>query len=783
MKITFPLVTCFSVLCLTLAGCGGSDSDDNRSSSSAPGSSSSSSAVASSEPASSSSSESSIAVSSEASSEASSSEAASSESSSAESSSSESSSESSAAAWDLVWFDEFDGETIDTTKWEHEVNCWGGGNNEAQCYTASLDNSYVSDGLLNITSIYEGEGEVCGPALNQEDPGYPGATVCKDYSSARLRTRGKADWTYGRMEIRAKMPQGKGIWPALWMLPTDTTTYGGWPHSGEIDIFEAFQPGVAGPQPTGAPNEMHGTLHYGFSWPWNQYSGASYEPPTNIWDDFYTYAVEWEEGEIRWYVDDVLFAVNRGNWFIYYWGGQEVGYQIGTEAQPFDKPFHMIMNVALGNGTYIDLPDFTDSRTMQVDYVRVYQCSVDPLTGKGCTTPTADEGVTPTDIVGHVPPPDVLDEVWLFRGSQGGIQTLTFDVNDTEVTNTLQHAVWNDSGALVSNPVATPINDGSGGAVVWDLQFNNAGPAVAWLASADMSGVEGVQDGFNFGSDPLHNRARQLGEYKFDIWVETAEPNTKLSVKLGSGFPDISIEEIALTPDMVGKWTPVSVRFYNLRQAPGSWSAVDWSSIMRPFETEILGGAAHIQLDNIRIACLEDCDIKPKEPPVALTETFDVFVDAIDPNWDFGIGVYETAGGHVTNAVVDADEVERGKVLEVSFNSTANGLIFIQATGTKDISAFAEDGYLSFDIKVADYGVNTSGLVVKADCVNPCSSGDIPVGVVGDGAWETVTVPISQMVTGGLDLTKVNTPFVLLPTWDSQQGVNLQLDNIRWINP
>ena len=119
----------------------------------------------------------------------------------------------------------------------------------------------------------------------------------------------------------------------------------------------------------------------------------------------------------------------------------------------------------------------------------------------------------------------------------------------------------------------------------------------------------------------------------------------------------------------------------------------------------------------------------------------------------------------------------------MSFNSTANGLIFIQATGTKDISAFAEDGYLSFDIKVADYGVNTSGLVVKADCVNPCSSGDIPVGVVGDGAWETVTVPISQMVTGGLDLTKVNTPFVLLPTWDSQQGVNLQLDNIRWINP
>src|SRR5690606_23291664 len=142
-------------------------------------------------------------------------------------------------------------------------------------------------------------------------------------------------------------------------------------------------------QPTGEANEIHGTLHYGMSWPWNNYSGAAYIPPTNIWDDFYTYAVEWEEGEIRWYVDDVLFARNSGNWFIYYWGGQEVGYHIGTAAQPFDKAFHMILNVALGNGDYVALPDFTDTRTMQVDHVRVFECSADPLTGKGCATPTA----------------------------------------------------------------------------------------------------------------------------------------------------------------------------------------------------------------------------------------------------------------------------------------------------------------------------------------------------------------------------------------------------------
>src|SRR5690606_39487838 len=104
----------------------------------------------------------------------------------------------------------------------------------------------------------------------------------------------------------------------------------------------------------------------------NQNSGASYTPPTNIWEEFHTYIVEWEEGEIRWYVDDVLFARNSGNWFTYYGGGQEVGYQVGDVAQPFDQRFHMILNVALGNGGYVPWPRFeaADDVRMEVDYVR-----------------------------------------------------------------------------------------------------------------------------------------------------------------------------------------------------------------------------------------------------------------------------------------------------------------------------------------------------------------------------------------------------------------------------
>src|SRR5690625_5580170 len=124
------------------------------------------------------------------------------------------------------------------------------------------------------------------------------------------------------------------------MLPSDTSIYGPWPHSGEIDIFEAFSPGT---DSFDSLNMLHGTIHFGFSWPWNQYSGAEHIPDANIWQDFHTYAVEWEEGEIRWYVDDVHFATNRGNWFSYFWGGQEFGYQVSSGAEPFIHPYCLFL--------------------------------------------------------------------------------------------------------------------------------------------------------------------------------------------------------------------------------------------------------------------------------------------------------------------------------------------------------------------------------------------------------------------------------------------------------
>ena len=137
----------------------------------------------------------------------------------------------------MIWNDEFDVPGAPNPEyWSHEVNCSGGGNNEWQCYTDRLDNSYVDeDGFLHIVAKEE---FYSGPSLWDDDPDYPGPYVYRNYTSARLRTRNKVDWKYGRIEVRAQVPGGQGMWPAIWMLPTDWE-YGGWPSSGEIDIIEA----------------------------------------------------------------------------------------------------------------------------------------------------------------------------------------------------------------------------------------------------------------------------------------------------------------------------------------------------------------------------------------------------------------------------------------------------------------------------------------------------------------------------------------------------------------
>jgi beta-glucanase (GH16 family) len=240
--------------------------------------------------------------------------------------------------WKLVWSDEFDGpngSAVDTAKWSFDVGCGGWGNGELQYYTDRTANAYIEDGALVIKA-------------QRED------YSTSRHTSARLATRNKGDWLTGRFEIRAKLPCGQGIWPAIWMLPTDWE-YGGWPSSGEIDIME-----LVGHEPA----RVHGTLHYGKP---HTYTGNHYELTggETFADRYHVFATEWEPGEIRWYVDGVHYQTQT-EWF--------TSSSKGTHPAPFDRRFHLIINVAVG-GAWPGYPDETTvlPQTMHVDYVRVYQ--------------------------------------------------------------------------------------------------------------------------------------------------------------------------------------------------------------------------------------------------------------------------------------------------------------------------------------------------------------------------------------------------------------------------
>jgi len=243
--------------------------------------------------------------------------------------------------WELVWHDEFDGANIDPNKWGHEVNATGGGNNELQYYTSRSENSFLEAGSLVIQALKER---------------YTGPEGTRDYTSARLRTYLKGDWKYGRFDIKAKLPYGQGLWPAIWMLPT-ASKYGGWPASGEIDIME-----LVGHE----PNKVYGTIHFANDQRQVVSRGAAYVLLSgNFSDDFHIFTLEWEPAQIHWYVDG-LFYQRQNEWYT----------ANAAFPAPFDQYFHLILNVAVG-GTWPGNPDFSTifPQKLIVDYVRVFKKS------------------------------------------------------------------------------------------------------------------------------------------------------------------------------------------------------------------------------------------------------------------------------------------------------------------------------------------------------------------------------------------------------------------------
>lgn len=245
------------------------------------------------------------------------------------------------AGWKIVWSDEFSGPNVnvDSTRWVIETGGSGWGNSELEYYTSRLQNAQVKDGMLLIKAFKEK---------------YAGADgIQREYTSARLKTKGKFSITYGRIEARIRIPFGQGMWPAFWMLGSDIDQVG-WPSCGEIDIMENIGR---------EPSLVHGTVH-GPGYSGANGIGASYSLANGkrFADDFHIFAVEWEPGVLRFYVDGHLYETRTPA-------------DLPANSQwVFTHPFFILLNVAVG-GSWPGNPDATTvfPQTMAVDYVRVYQ--------------------------------------------------------------------------------------------------------------------------------------------------------------------------------------------------------------------------------------------------------------------------------------------------------------------------------------------------------------------------------------------------------------------------
>lgn len=288
------------------------------------------------------------------------------------------------AAWTLVWADEFEGGAVDRKKWDFDIgngfydygkHVWvpGWGNEELQYYTHEPENVVVADSCLTIRAV-KAPLHGCG------------------YTSARLKTK-RRDGTvlfakrYGRIEFRARVPWGKGLWPALWMLPVDDH-YGGWAASGEIDLME-----IVGER----PHEVLNSIHFGASFPKRSLVTTTHAlPGGSLVSDWHTYAVEWEPGRMRFFVDGVQTCT-----YDHWWSSSRQvrgagalprrAAELNPWPAPFDQPFYLLMNVAVGG----NFPGVPNEHTrfpaeLVVDYVRVY----DRVGGYGTEAPRG-EGTMP----------------------------------------------------------------------------------------------------------------------------------------------------------------------------------------------------------------------------------------------------------------------------------------------------------------------------------------------------------------------------------------------------
>lgn len=457
-----------------------------------------------------------------------------------------------AEKWSLEWQDNFNGNSIDKSKWNFVTGGGGFGNNELETYTNQPQNARVEDGHLVIQAHKDANG---------------------NYTSAKLTTQNKGDWTYGRYVIRAKLPQGQGMWPAIWMMPSDYNLYTGWPACGEIDIMELLG---------NDPSTVYGTLHYGLPW---THTGTSYTLPNNasFSNSYHTFTLDWEPGEMRWYVDGVLYQ-KQNNWF-----SQDANAAAPfTYPAPFDRNFYLQLNLAVG-GNWPGNPDSTTKfpQQMDVDYVKVYKldgqyreagpapANTSSTTNTSMRQPTSDGNYIYNGTF------DTNTTNWQFQpaGDANGVQfggsgSIAID-NGALKTTITQPGNANYAVQLVQGNL--PLEKGSSYKLSFDAWSSGNRTMVTDISGPDKSFARYLQD-----QTQNLTSSKQHFEYTFKMANDT-DPNARVEFNMGGGstlpvwLDNVRLEKLPKDPNAPRDVLPDGNYIYNGTFDEGNNRQIFWN--------------------------------------------------------------------------------------------------------------------------------------------------------------------------------------------------------------
>jgi len=631
--------------------------------------------------------------------------------------------------YDLVWSDDFTGTSLDMSMWNMEIHDPGWVNSELQAYTSSPDNIYVENGNLVIRALETVSGEAVS------------------YSSGKVTTQNKEQFKYGKFEIKAKIPSGQGLWPAIWMM-SDENLYGQWPKCGEIDIME-----ILGHE----PNKLYSTVHYGA--PHTEKQGTYLLENGTFADDYHVYSVEWEPSEMRFYIDGNLYhTVN--DWFTKVEGQGEITYPA-----PFDQPFFLQLNLAVGGswpGNPDDTTDFENAKLL-VDYVKVFQLkSYD----ENVTKPVADVTLRDPDANGNYMingnfdiAEDLADNKdWTLLTAGGGAATASIAQNLVSIDSTNFGTV---SYAIQLVQPKLPMKKGGNYRLTYDAKASADRKIVVAVTAPEKNWIRYMQD-----TEVTLTTSLQSYSHDFSVTTES-DINGRLEFNLGllSSLANVEISNVKLVKfseteiveDHTKTILPDGNYIYNGAFQEGATRMEYWT-----VDNKVQGAVVAVtNIDNIR-------ELKVEVPNTVLSIS-DVIVKqtelAISANKDYTLS-FDAYGSEEKTIQTKID----GQTFDTAITATAQTFTYQFTTGNTVTSADLE-----FLLGIAGTTYIDNVKIVEAGML---INGDFASGFSG---WEVyIDNTVSTKVTYAVDGLTENSAaaFTIDDSGDQAYKIQLKQNNV-----